>query len=98
MDETVATSPRSARRHRLEVRLSPAQDALIRQAAELEGTTVSAFVLDAVEDRAAHVIDSHRDVVLSVQAYERFLAELDAPAVVVPELVALLELPVLPAE
>ncbi|MGQ0467660.1 MAG: type II toxin-antitoxin system TacA family antitoxin [Sporichthyaceae bacterium] len=98
MDETVATTPRSARRHRLEVRVSPAQDALIRQAAELEGTTVSAFVLDTVAERAAQVVDSHRDVLLSDQAYARFLAELDAPAVVVQELVSLFGRPVLPTE
>ncbi len=98
MDETVATVTRGARRHRLEVRVSPAQDALIRQAAELEGTTVSAFVLDTVAERAAQVVDSHRDVVFSDQAYARFLAELDAPEVVVPELVALFERPVLPTE
>jgi len=31
------------RRHRLEVRVTPEQDALIRQAADLEDTTVTAF-------------------------------------------------------
>ena len=38
------------RRHRLEVRVNPEQDALIRQAADLEATTVSAFVLETVTE------------------------------------------------
>ncbi len=67
-------------RHRLEVRLSPEQDALIREAAALQASTVSAFVLGAVEARARDVIFDSRDLVLSAEAYERFLAELDRPA------------------
>lgn len=45
-----------SRRHRLEVRVTPDQDALIRQATDLEDTTVTAFVLDAVTSRAKGVI------------------------------------------
>jgi uncharacterized protein (DUF1778 family) len=77
------------RRHRLEVRVSPEQDALIRQAADLEATTVSAFVLDTVTARARKVITQHQDLVLSAEAFDRFIAELDKPAEVVPELVEL---------
>jgi len=77
------------RRHRLEVRVSPEQDALIRQAAELEATTVSAFVLETVTARAKRVIKERQDVVLSGEAFDRFLAELDKPAEPVPELVEL---------
>jgi uncharacterized protein (DUF1778 family) len=77
------------RRHRLEVRVSPEQDALIRQAAGLEATTVSAFVLDTVTARARKVIRQHQDLVLSAEALDRFIAELDKPAEVVPELVEL---------
>lgn len=75
-----ATRRPSATRHRLEVRLSPEQDALIREAAALEATTLSSFVLGAVEDRARDVVAEGRDLVLSTDAYERFLAELDRPA------------------
>ena len=77
------------RRHRLEVRVTPEQDALIRQAADLEDTTVTAFVLDTVTSRARRVIKDHDTIVLSNEAFDRFLVELDKPAEAVPELVDL---------
>ncbi len=77
------------RRHRLEVRVTPEQDALIRQAADLEDTTVTAFMLDTVTSRAKGVVKRHQDLVLSNEAFDRFIAELDEPANPVPELVDL---------
>ena len=41
-----------SRRHRLEVRVTPEQGALIREATDLEDTIVSAFVLETVTTRA----------------------------------------------
>ena len=79
----------SPRRHRLEVRVTPEQDALIRQAADLEDTTVTAFVLDTVTSRARRVIKDHGTIVLSNEAFDRFLIELDKPAKAVPELIEL---------
>jgi len=79
----------SPRRHRLEVRVTPEQDALIRQAADLEDTTVTAFVLDTVTSRARKVIKDHDTIVLSNEAFDRFLDELDQPAEAIPELVDL---------
>jgi uncharacterized protein (DUF1778 family) len=78
-----------ARRHRLEVRVTAEQDALIRQAADLEDTTVTAFVLDTVTTRARKVIKQNQDLILSNDAFDRFIAELDKPAKPVPELVEL---------
>ena len=78
-----------ARRHRLEVRVTPEQDALIRQAADLEDTTVTAFVLETATARAKRVVKQHQDLVLSNEAFDRFIAELDKPAERVPELVEL---------
>jgi uncharacterized protein (DUF1778 family) len=78
-----------ARRHRLEVRVTPEQDALIRQAAELEDTTVTAFVLETATARARRVVKQHQDLVLSNEAFDRFIAELDKPAKPVPQLVEL---------
>lgn len=86
MNEPATTRPR---RHRLEVRVTPDQDALIRQAADLEDTTVTAFVLDTVTGRAKRVVRQHQDLVLSNEAFDRFIAELDKPAKPVPELVRL---------
>lgn len=77
------------RRYRIEVRVSSEQDALIRQAADLEDTTVSAFVLEVVTDRAKKVIKQRQDLVVSAEAFDRFIQELDKPAEVVPEMVEL---------
>jgi uncharacterized protein (DUF1778 family) len=77
------------RRYRIEVRVTPEQDAVIRQAADLEETTVTNFVLDTVTARARKVIKANQDLVLSNEAFDRFLAELDRPARVVPELLEL---------
>jgi uncharacterized protein (DUF1778 family) len=73
----------------LEVRVTPEQDALIRQAADLEDTTVTAFVLESVTTQAKRVVKQHQDLVLSNEAFDRFIAELDKPAKPVPELVEL---------
>lgn len=78
-----------SKRHRLEMRVTPEQEALIRHAAELEGTTVTTFVLDTVTAQASSVIEAHRDLVLSNEAFDRFIAELDKPEMPVPELVEL---------
>ncbi|MFZ1489486.1 MAG: DUF1778 domain-containing protein [Ilumatobacteraceae bacterium] len=88
MSEPATTS---SRRHRLEVRVTPEQDALIRQAADLEFTTVTAFVLESVTSKAKRVVKQHQDLVLSNEAFDRFIVELDKPAEVVPELVELFE-------
>jgi len=79
----------SSRRHRLEVRVTHEQDALVRQAAHLEGTTVTAFVLDTVTTRAKRVVKQHQDLLLSNDAFDSFIAELDRPADLVPELAEL---------
>jgi uncharacterized protein (DUF1778 family) len=83
------TAPR--KRHRVEVRVNTQQDALIRQAADLENTTVTAFVLDSVTARAEQVVRRHRDLVLANEDFDRFITELDKPAAPVPELAALFE-------
>lgn len=87
-------APRTARRNdRLGLRVTAEQTDLIREAAALEGKTVSAFVLDTVTSRAREVISDHRDLVLSAEAFELFIAELDKPAEAVPELVELFNRP-----
>jgi uncharacterized protein (DUF1778 family) len=46
-------------------------------------------VLETVTTRANRVLRQHRDLMLSNEAFDRFLAELDKPPVPVDELVAL---------
>jgi uncharacterized protein (DUF1778 family) len=79
------------KRHRVEVRMNPQQDALIRQAADLEHTTVTAFVLDSVTARAAQVVRRHQDLVLANEDFDRLIAELDKPATPVAELTTLFD-------
>jgi len=48
-------------------------------------------VLDTVTRRARRVVRDNHDLVLSNEAFDQFLVELDKPAEAVPELVALFE-------
>ncbi len=64
-DETA--KPGRARAERLEVRLSVAQKSLIEHAAALTGRSVTDFVLTAVQEGAAHAIEAHQRLTLSVQ-------------------------------
>ncbi len=82
-------APSPTRRHRMEVRVTPEQDALIREAAELEHSTVTSFVLRTVTDRAERVVAERRQFVLSNESFDRFIKELDKPAVTTPELAEL---------
>lgn len=85
------TSRTRRKRHRVEVRVSPQQDAIIRQAAHLENTTVTAFVLQTVTARAEQVVRSHQDLVLANEDFDRFIAALDSPAAPVAELAELFD-------
>ncbi|HWH09994.1 MAG TPA: DUF1778 domain-containing protein [Solirubrobacteraceae bacterium] len=90
------TSPGGARRHRIEVRVTPDQEALIRYAASLADETVTAFVLGTATERARRVVEAHRTVTLSNETFDRFYAALDEPAAIVPEVVDLLRSEPLP--
>jgi uncharacterized protein (DUF1778 family) len=86
----------TARPHRIDVRVSDEQNAMIREAAALAGQTVTSFLLDAAQRRAREVIDERRDLVMSKAAFARFAEALDAPGQPVPELVELFRLPPIP--
>jgi len=75
------------------MRLRPDHDALIREAADLEAATVTAFVLDTVTARATAVIEQHRSAKLSNKAFDQFIAELDKPSAAFPQLVDLFRRP-----
>jgi uncharacterized protein (DUF1778 family) len=78
-----------SRRHRLEVRVTADQAALIRQAASLADESVTAFVLGTATERARKLVEAQRTVTLPNETFDRFYAALDAPATIVPEFVAL---------
>ena len=90
------TPPESTRRHRIEVRVTANQAALIRHAASLAGETVTAFVLGTATERATKLVEAQRTVTLPNETFDRFYAALDDPATIVPELVELFRAEPLP--
>ena len=62
---------------RIAVRLSSDQDELIRRAAQVEGTTITEFTVDAAVSRARDVLVDRRLFMLDDAAWAEFLAVLD---------------------
>jgi uncharacterized protein (DUF1778 family) len=86
----MSTTPHdTARRHRIELRVSADQEALIRHAASLANQTVTAFVRGTATERATKLVEAQRTVTLENETFDRFYAALDDPATIVPELVEL---------
>jgi uncharacterized protein (DUF1778 family) len=74
---------------RLDIRLTPEDAELLRTAAEIENLPVTTFMLAIAVRRAHEVIEENRDALMTAETHQRFLADLDAPARSVPELVEL---------
>lgn len=83
----------SSKTGRIEVRISEREQEVLRQAAEAEDMTVSAFILSTVVPRAREVVHRSRDITMPAGAYEQFIAELDRPAESVPALFELFSRP-----
>jgi uncharacterized protein (DUF1778 family) len=64
---------------RIVVRLTSEQDALIRRAAEAEGTDLSNFTVTATLTHALDVLTDRRLFVIDDAAWKEFLAALDRP-------------------
>lgn len=79
------------RESRFHFRATADQDALIREAAAATDSTVTDFVLRSAVERAESVLTDRQRLRMSPQAFDRFVAAMDEPARVVPELVELLE-------
>lgn len=75
---------------RFAVRLTAEQDALIRCAAEVEGTDLTNFTVTATLAHARNVLADRRRFVLDDAAWSKFLAALDRPVSHKPRLKALL--------
>jgi uncharacterized protein (DUF1778 family) len=71
---------------RLAVRLSSDQDALIRRAAEVEGTSITEFTVEAAVSHARDVLADRRLFMLGDAAWTEFLAVLERPIVYKPRL------------
>ena len=70
---------RTARKSRLEARLPAAAHALIRRAAELQGRSVSDFVITAAQDAAKQTITDTEILRLSLEDQRRFADALLTP-------------------
>ena len=64
---------------RIAVRLSSDQDALIRHAAEVEGTSITEFTVAATISHAIDVLADRRMFALDDAAWGEFLTVLDRP-------------------
>lgn len=78
---------------RLNVRLRPEDDALIREGAARAGQSVSAFLTSAAVDRAQELLADERVFLLDAEAWDEFVALLDRPARPDPRLAGLLARP-----
>lgn len=69
---------------RLEARIDPEIQALLKRAAEIQGRTLSDFVVSAARDAALQTIDRAGIIHLSLQDQQRFAAELIDPSPLAP--------------
>ncbi|WP_183961879.1 DUF1778 domain-containing protein [Chiayiivirga flava] len=79
MSQSAATS-------RLEARISPDLHALLKRAAELQGRTVTDFVVASVQRAAQDAIENAQLLRLSAADQERFVSALLAPPEPAPAL------------
>lgn len=70
----------------LNIRVSEQQRRTYEQAATAEGTSVSAFVTGAADDRAERVLRAQRELTLAPDEFDALLALLDQPPAVAPAL------------
>ena len=88
-----AIAERSQRDSRLSLRTSTQQQQLIRSAAAAADKSVTDFVLESATANAERVLADRRWFVLSGEAWDDFVALLDAPVTRSPKLAALLSEP-----
>jgi uncharacterized protein (DUF1778 family) len=79
--------PATLRSSRVEARLAPEALALVRRAAELQGRSISDFVVSAAEEAARKAIADVEVIRLSREAQEQFAAALLNPPKPAPALV-----------
>ncbi|NJO94440.1 MAG: DUF1778 domain-containing protein [Hydrococcus sp. RM1_1_31] len=68
-----------AKEERLEARLTVSQKELLQQAALLEGTTLTEFVIRSATEQARQILDKHRLIQLSLKDSQAFVEALLNP-------------------
>jgi uncharacterized protein (DUF1778 family) len=79
MAESEVDMAPSVKRDTLNIRIKPAERSLIDQAAQILGKTRTDFVLDAAKRAAAEALLDRTIIAAGPDAYDAFLARLDAP-------------------
>lgn len=82
--EEVFKKINAMRKSRLEARIDPEIYALFRRAAEIEGRTLSDFVVAATREAALRTIDQAEVIHLCLKDQRRFAAELIEPSDLAP--------------
>jgi uncharacterized protein (DUF1778 family) len=72
-------STESARRSRINMRVSEHQERMLRAAADLSGETLTGFVLSVATERAAQVLERAQRIEVGEETFRRFIEALDAP-------------------
>lgn len=86
----MSAAAKTARRN---LRVSPADDVLIREAAAAVGESVSEFLVASGRERAEMILADRTHFTLDAESWEAFTAALDRPAEVKPALVELMRRP-----
>ncbi len=76
--------PQTTRTSRLEVRITPETRAIVRQAAALQGRSISDFVVAAAQELAYKTIEDAQIIRLSAEDQERFANLLIDPPALAP--------------
>jgi uncharacterized protein (DUF1778 family) len=84
---------RATKTARRNLRVAPADDALIREAAEIAGESVSEFLVVSARTRAEMMLADRQQFVLADDAWAAFNAALDRPAEAIAPVVDLLRRP-----
>lgn len=83
----------STKTSRRNLRVSPADDVLFREAAATLGESVSEFLVESGRERAEMVLADRTEFVLSQDAWKAFNAALDRDAEVKPAVLNLMRRP-----
>ncbi len=90
MRKTRPKTPASVKTTRVQLRLQPAQKAVLARAARLRRTSLSNFMLEHACEAAQQVLAEQVDIVLSAAEWQAFCKALDAPPRQIPALKELL--------
>ncbi|MGA1995912.1 MAG: DUF1778 domain-containing protein [Bryobacteraceae bacterium] len=78
---TAPAAPSAGKAERLEARITPAQKEILQHAAELEGRSLTDFVVSSAQAAARRIIHEHEILLLSAKDREVFVnALLNSPA------------------